>query len=62
MANLLDLLAKYGLTKIRLNAGIVQANITLDSADRDAAWEMYVEMLTRIVTQPLPEDAGRVVA
>ena len=58
MANLRDLLAKYGLTKIRLNAGVVQADITLDSADRDAAWEMYVELLTRIVTQPLPEGAG----
>lgn len=57
MKNLPDLFAKYDL-KIRLNAGIVQADISLKDADRDAAWEMYVEMLTRIVTQPLPEDAG----
>lgn len=58
MVILRDLFAKYHLTSIRLNAGIVQADITLNSADKDAAWEMYVEMLTRIVTQPLPEDAG----
>lgn len=58
MKNLRDLFAKYGLEKIRLNAGIVQADISLEDADRDAAWEMYVEMLTRIVTQPLPDNAG----
>ena len=58
MKNLRDLLARHGLEKVRLNAGIVQADISLGDADRDAAWEMYVEMLTRIVTQPLPDDAG----
>jgi hypothetical protein len=27
-------------------------------ADKDAAWDLYVELLTRITTQPLPDDAG----
>lgn len=58
MENLRDLFARHGLEKIRLNAGIIQADISLGAADRDAAWEMYVEMLTRIVTQPLPDDTG----
>ena len=58
MKNLLDLFAKHGLEKIRLNAGIIQADISLGNADRDAAWEMYVEMLTRIVTRPLPDGTG----
>lgn len=58
MVILQELFAKYRLTSIRLNAGIVTADITLNSADKDAAWEMYVEMLTRITTQSLPEDAG----
>ena len=58
LGKLADLLEKFGLEKVRLNAGILQADIVLRSADRDAAWEMYVEMLTRIVTQPLPEEAG----
>ena len=26
--------------------------------DKNAAWEMYVELLTRITTQPLPEESG----
>ena len=58
MENLRDLFARHGLEKIRLNAGIIQADISIEDADRDAAWEMYVEMLTRIVTQPLPDDTG----
>ncbi len=53
-----ELFTRYSLTSVRLNAGIVQADVTLNSADKDAAWEMYVEMLTRIITQPLPEGAG----
>jgi hypothetical protein len=30
--------------------------------DRDAAWEMYVELLTRVTMQPLPEEQGDVIA
>ena len=32
--------------------------ISFEPADKDAAWELYIEMLTRIVTQPLPSEAG----
>ena len=58
MESLRDLFARHGLEKVRLNAGVIQADISLKDADRDAAWDLYVEMLTRIVTQPLPDDAG----
>jgi len=27
-------------------------------ADKDAAWDMYIELLTRITTQALPNDDG----
>jgi hypothetical protein len=27
-------------------------------ADKAAAWELYIELLTRITTQPLPEGSG----
>ena len=56
--NIRDYLNKFGLTKIRLNLAIVSSEISFDQADKDAAWELYIEMLTRIVTQPLPSDAG----
>ena len=26
--------------------------------DKDAAWELYIELLTRITTQPLPQEHG----
>ncbi len=53
-----DQLNKFKLTKIRLNLGVINSEISFQQADKDAAWELYIEMLTRIVTQPLPSDAG----
>ena len=53
-----DYLTKFKLTKIRLNLPIFSSEISFDQADKDAAWELYIEMLTRIVTQPLPSDTG----
>ena len=55
---LLDLFHRAGLTKIRLGPRWASFVILFDTADRDAAWELYVEMLTRVVTQPLPLDSG----
>ena len=55
---LVDLLGKYNLDGVKINLKIVEAEISFDKADEDAAWELYVEMLTRIVTQPLPSNDG----
>lgn len=52
------LLQKYHLEKIRLNLSVIGTDIILKDADANAAWELYVEMLTRIVTQPLPAEHG----
>ena len=48
----------FHLEKIQLNLKLVNAEISFKSTDQDAAWELYIEMLTRIVTQPLPSEAG----
>lgn len=53
-----DLLADWGITKLQLNAGFLQAEFEPRDADRQAAWELYVELATRISTQPLPEFLG----
>lgn len=29
-----------------------------NESDKNAAWAMYVEMVTRVITQPLPSDSG----
>ena len=52
------LLKKFHLEKIKLNLKLIDAEISFKSTDQDAAWELYIEMLTRIVTQPLPSEAG----
>ena len=52
------LLRKFHLEKVKLNFNVVQLEISFAAADQDAAWDLYVELLTRIVTQPLPAAAG----
>ena len=49
---------KYRLDKIRLNLKVVQMELSFHEDDKDAAWELYIEMLTRIVTQTLPPGSG----
>jgi len=53
-----DWFEQWGLTKIKLSAGFFESEWQAQTADRDAAWELYVELLTRIVTQPLPDRDG----
>ena len=52
------LFAKFHLEKVRLGPSWAEAEFSIDTSDRDAAWELYIEMLTRIVTQPLPNNVG----
>lgn len=49
-----DLFSEFRLEKVRFSLPFLAVEIAFDQVDRDAAWELYVEMLTRIVTQPLP--------
>ena len=56
--NLGTLFRNFRLEKIKLNLQVAQVELAFQQTDRDAAWELYVEMLTRIVTQPLPAEAG----
>lgn len=52
------LFKNFQLEKIRLSQRGVSVDISFKPADRDAAWELYIEMLTRVVTQPLPTESG----
>lgn len=52
------LLKNFHLDKIRLSSSGLAMDISFKQADKDAAWELYIEMLTRITTQPLPSEAG----
>ncbi|MDE2688505.1 MAG: hypothetical protein OXI16_13560 [Chloroflexota bacterium] len=56
--NLGELFGSFHLENIRINTAVVSVDVSFENIDRDAAWEMYIEMLTRIVTQPLPSEVG----
>ncbi|MFK5949297.1 MAG: hypothetical protein QM500_11075 [Methylococcales bacterium] len=46
------------MTGLKLNLGFLETEWEPQVKDSEAAWEMYVELLTRIATQPLPDDSG----
>ena len=52
------LLSNFQLEKVRLGLAWANVEISFDQSDQDAAWELYVEMLLRVVTQPLPSEGG----
>lgn len=52
------LFENWGMTSLKLNVGFLETNWEPQVCDSEAAWEMYVELLTRIATQPLPDDSG----
>ena len=56
--NLPNLLSNFHLEKVRLNLKMVQAEFSFRDADKEAAWDLYVELLTRTATQPLPQESG----
>jgi hypothetical protein len=49
---------KWGLTSLKVKTPVLEMNWVLADADKDAAWDLYVELLTRISTQRLPGDHG----
>ncbi len=51
-------LDEWGLSKLKINAGFLEMELKPKDHDRDAAWEMYVELLTRVTTQALPTEYG----
>lgn len=53
-----DLLENWGLSSIKLKAGFLESEWKPTDPDKDAAWDLYVELLTRITTQPLPARDG----
>ena len=50
-------LAKSGI-KLKFKTSVLELDWEPKDEDRQAAWELYVELLTRITTQPLPEQSG----
>jgi len=53
-----DLFENWGLTRINLNLKFANIEFSPKPDDEIAAWEMYVELVTRITTQDLCDEVG----
>ncbi|MEM7621337.1 MAG: hypothetical protein AAF228_12970 [Pseudomonadota bacterium] len=51
-------LEKWNMTSLKIQLPYLEMEWNPQDADKAAAWELYVELLTRITTQPLPDDHG----
>lgn len=54
----IDWLKKWQFDKLKLDAVYLQAELSFNDADRKAAWELYIELLTRVATQHLEPEHG----
>jgi hypothetical protein len=53
-----DFLEKWGLSSLKLKLGFLEGEFNPRDADRAAAWELYIELLTRVTTQYLAPEHG----
>jgi len=51
-------LENWDMTSLKISAPFLEMEWNPSEPDKDAAWELYVELLTRITTQPLPDEDG----
>jgi hypothetical protein len=51
-------LENWSMTSLRIKAGFLDMEWAPKDEDKDAAWELYIELLTRVTTQPLPTESG----
>ncbi len=51
-------LKKWNMTSLKISLKFLEMEWKPGDSDKDAAWELYIELLTRITTQPLPSNHG----
>lgn len=51
-------LDKWSMSGLKINTGFLEMEWQPNDPDRNAAWELYVELLTRVTTQYLQPDHG----
>ena len=57
-----ELFDKWSLSGLKVKAAFVEMDFMPNDVDKNAAWEMYVEMKTRVTTQELNDEDGNEVA
>lgn len=53
-----DFLSKWNMESLTLKTNFLEMDLTFKDADKDAAWELYIELVTRITTQSLDDNEG----
>ncbi|MCI0734349.1 MAG: hypothetical protein L0Y38_11085 [Methylococcaceae bacterium] len=53
-----DWLANWGMSSLRISTPFLDMEFKPRDEDRKAAWELYIELLTRVATQPLAQEHG----
>ena len=53
-----DLFEKWNLTGLKIKTPIMDLEWKPSNEDKNAAWDLYIELLTRITTQPLSMENG----
>ncbi len=56
--NFSNWLEKWEMESLKITPPFLQMEWTLKDADKNAAWALYIELLTRITTQSLPIEHG----
>jgi len=51
-------LDEWSMSSLKVTAGFLEMEFKPNDVDKNAAWEMYIELLTRITTQPLSDQHG----
>ncbi len=53
-----DIFERWHLTSLKVNVKVLQAEFKPNDYDKKCAWDLYVELLTRITTQALDSKHG----
>jgi hypothetical protein len=53
-----DFLAKWNMNSLKMKPSYLEMDFIFVDADKKAAWDLYIELLTRISTPMLPEEYG----
>jgi hypothetical protein len=51
-------LNKWHMDSLKINAKFLELELKFEEADKKAAWELYIELITRTTTQHLPDENG----
>ena len=51
-------LENWDMTSLKIKTPFLNMEFKPQESDKNAAWDLYVELLTRITTQPLPKEHG----